>query len=67
MSTTGMIRPRADDDVKHKAPGGQTIPVPHEAPNAVTQAAMEEARAMGKARFANADALFDTLGQAAKP
>ena len=39
----------------------QALPIELKVPNAVTQAAMREARAMGKARFASARALFDEL------
>jgi DNA-damage-inducible protein J len=45
----------------------QAFPFPLKVPNPVTQAAMEEARTMGQARFANADALFDGLGKTTKP
>lgn len=39
----------------------QALPIELKVPNAATQAAMREARAMGRARFANARALFDEL------
>ena len=44
----------------------QAFPFALKVPNAVTRAAMEEARAMGKSRFANADEMFDSLGQVDK-
>ena len=39
----------------------QAIPIELKAPNAETRAAMEEARAIRRARFATAQALFDNL------
>ena len=39
----------------------QAIPIELKAPNAETRAAMEEARAIRRARFASAQALFDKL------
>ena len=45
----------------------QAFPSPLKVPNPVTQAAMEEARAIAQARFANADALLDSLGKTSKP
>ena len=39
----------------------QALPFALKVPNAETQAAMEEARAMGRPRFATAQALFDDL------
>ncbi len=39
------------------------IPFALKIPNAATRAAIEEARAMARARFANADDLFDGLDQ----
>ncbi len=39
----------------------QAVPFPVKVPNAETRAAMEEARAMGRARFATAADLFDDL------
>ena len=44
----------------------QAFPFALKVPNAVTRAAMEEARAISRARFANADELFDSLGQVSK-
>jgi DNA-damage-inducible protein J len=43
----------------------QAIPFAVKVPNATTRAAMEEARAMSRARFANGTALLD--GLAGKP
>jgi DNA-damage-inducible protein J len=40
----------------------QAIPIELKAPNAETRAAMEEARAIRRARFPTPDALFDDLG-----
>ncbi len=45
----------------------QALPFDMSVPNATTRAAMEEARAMGKGRFANARELFDDLEKARKP
>ncbi len=42
----------------------QALPFALKVPNAVTRAAMEEARAIGRARFANANELLDSLGHA---
>ena len=39
----------------------KAVPFPVKVPNAETQSAMEEARAMGRARFAAAADLFDDL------
>lgn len=39
----------------------QALPLSLKVPNAETQAAMEEARAMNRARFATAEDLFDDL------
>jgi DNA-damage-inducible protein J len=39
----------------------QAIPFAVKVPNATTRAAMEEARAMSRARYATASALFDGL------
>ena len=39
----------------------QAIPFAIKVPNATTRAAMEEARALSRARYATADALFDAL------
>ncbi|MCA0176865.1 MAG: type II toxin-antitoxin system RelB/DinJ family antitoxin [Proteobacteria bacterium] len=44
----------------------QQLPFALKVPNAGTRAAMEEARAMGKARFATADELVDDLEEGAK-
>ena len=44
----------------------QQLPFALQAPNASTRAAMREARAMVKARFATADALIDDLEEGAK-
>jgi DNA-damage-inducible protein J len=41
----------------------QAIPFPLKVPNAVTRAAMEEARTMSRARFQTAEALFDGLAK----
>ncbi len=40
------------------------LPFDMKVPNAETRAAMEEARAMGRARFATAEALIDDLEKA---
>jgi DNA-damage-inducible protein J len=45
----------------------QAFPFALRVPNPVTQAAMEEARAMGQARFASAEDLLDGLAKASKP
>ncbi len=66
MVTTGMIHVRGDEDVKGVAIG-QTFPFPLKVPNPVTQAAMEEARAIGQARFASSGELLDSLGQTSEP
>lgn len=42
----------------------QAIPFALKVPNAPTRAAMDEARAMSRARFASAETLFDDLAQA---
>ncbi len=39
----------------------QALPIELKVPNAATQAAMREARSMGRARFASARHLFDEL------
>ena len=44
----------------------QAIPFPVKVPNATTQAAMAEARAMSHARFATGAALFDGLAAEAE-
>jgi DNA-damage-inducible protein J len=44
----------------------QQLPFALKAPNAGTRAAMKEARAMSKARFASARALIDDLEKVAK-
>lgn len=44
----------------------QQLPFALQAPNASTRAAMREARAIGKARFASADALVHDLEKSAK-
>jgi DNA-damage-inducible protein J len=44
----------------------QAIPFAVKVPNATTRAAMEEARAMNRARFATGAALFDGLTAEAK-
>lgn len=44
----------------------QQLPFALKVPNADTRAAMEEARAMGKVRFASADELIDDLEKVAK-
>jgi DNA-damage-inducible protein J len=41
----------------------QAIPFPLKVPNAVTRAAMKEARTMSRARFQTAKALFDGLAK----
>jgi DNA-damage-inducible protein J len=41
----------------------RALPFDMNVPNAETRAAMEEARAMGRARFATAQELFDDLEQ----
>jgi DNA-damage-inducible protein J len=41
----------------------QAIPFPLKLPNAVTHAAMEEARTMSRARFRTAEALIDGLAK----
>lgn len=43
------------------------LPFEVKTPNAATQAAMREARAMGKARFATAQELFSELDKEIKP
>jgi len=43
------------------------IPFALRVPNAETRTAMEEARAMSKARFANADELMDDLEKVTRP
>jgi len=45
----------------------QAFPFPLKVPNAVTQAAMEEARTIAQVRFANAEELLNSLEQATKP
>lgn len=45
----------------HRIAVEQAIPFPLKVPNAVTRAAMEEARSMNCPRFATAEALFDGL------
>lgn len=45
----------------HRVAAEQAIPFPLKVPNAVTRAAMEEARAMSRPRFATAKGLFDGL------
>ena len=42
----------------------QAIPFDVRVPNAVTRAAMEEARGITEGRFADADSLFDHLAEA---
>jgi DNA-damage-inducible protein J len=44
----------------------QALPFELKVPNAETRAAIEESRAMGRARFANAQELFDDLEKADK-
>lgn len=44
----------------------QQLPFALQAPNASTRAAMREARAIGKARFASTDALIHDLEKGAK-
>ena len=44
----------------------QALPIELKVPNAETQAAIQESRAMGRARFANAQELFDDLEKANK-
>lgn len=44
----------------------QALPIELKVPNAATQAAMREARAMGQARFARAQELFDELEKAGR-
>jgi DNA-damage-inducible protein J len=44
----------------------QAIPFAVKVPNAATRAAMEEARAMSRARFATGAALFDALATEAE-
>jgi DNA-damage-inducible protein J len=44
-----------------KAPAKKALPVALKVPNADTRAAMEEARSMSRARFANADEMFHDL------
>jgi DNA-damage-inducible protein J len=43
------------------------LPFDMNVPNAETRAAMQEARAMGRARFASAQELFDDLEKASQP
>lgn len=44
----------------------QALPLALKVPNADTRAAMQQARAMGQARFASAGDLFDDIEKAAK-
>lgn len=44
----------------------QAIPFPVEVPNAITRAAMQEARRLGATRFSNPDDLFDVLAAEGK-
>lgn len=44
----------------------QAIPFALKVPNPATRAAMEEARALSRARFANAEDLFDGLAKEGK-
>jgi DNA-damage-inducible protein J len=63
MTHSTMLHVRADDEIKTQASEELELKVP----NAQTRAAMEEARAMAKARaarFDTADALIDDLGKA---
>jgi DNA-damage-inducible protein J len=50
----------------HRVAVEQAIPFAVKVPNATTRAAMEEARAMNRARFATGAALFDGLTAEAK-
>jgi DNA-damage-inducible protein J len=45
----------------HRVVAEQAFPLELKVPNAATRAAIEEARAMTKARFRTADELFDEL------
>jgi DNA-damage-inducible protein J len=45
----------------------QQLPFTLKVPNADTQAAMQEARTLGRGRFVTADALIDELEKSAKP
>jgi DNA-damage-inducible protein J len=45
----------------HRVAAEQAIPFAIKVPNAATRMAMEEARALGRARFTTSDALIDAL------
>jgi hypothetical protein len=47
--------------------GARDLPMAVKAPNLDTIAAMQETRAMGRARFKSAQELFDDLEKVAKP
>ena len=73
MAHSAMLHVRVDDEIKTQATealasmGLSVFPLELKVPNAETRAAMEEARAMVKARAARfdcADALFDDLEKA---